>query len=143
MSLVFSLANCFSTADDKMNRLGSRAPSQRQLRVAEEVRRVLARIIGRGELNDPTLVDVAVTVSEVRISRDFKNATAFVSPLGGENPVLLVKSLSRAAPFLRQRIGQEMTIKRIPALKFVADPSFDQAQKLNELLATAAQAGKT
>ena len=126
-----------------MNRLGPRAPSQRQLRVAEEVRRILARIIGRGELNDPTLVGVAVTVSEVRISRDFKNATAFVSPLGGGDSVLLVKSLSRATPFLRQRIGQEMTIKRIPALKFVADPSFDQAQKLNELLATAAKAGKT
>ena len=143
MNLVFGLAGCFSTAEDKMNRLGSRAPNQRQLRVAEEVRRVLARIIGRGELNDPTLVGVAVTVSEVRISRDLKNATAFVLPLGGGDPGSLIKSLSRATPFLRQRIGQEMTIKRIPALRFLADPSFDQAQKLNELLVTAEKAGKT
>ena len=67
---------------------GARAPSQRQLRVAEEVRHVLARVIEREEFRDPTLTGVPITVSEVRISPDLKKATAFVLPLGGGNAIL-------------------------------------------------------
>ena len=61
----------------------SKAPSQRQLRVGEELRHALARILARGELRDPVLVEVSLTVTEVRLSPDLKNATAFVVPLGG------------------------------------------------------------
>ena len=120
-----------------MSKGGARAPSQRQLRVGEEVRHVLARVIERGELHDPDLADVPVTVSEVRISPDLKNATAFVSPLGGGDAVPLVEALSRAAPFLRRRVGQEMNLKYVPALSFQPDQSFDEAQHINELLSTA------
>ncbi len=120
-----------------MSKGGAKAPSQRQLRVGEEVRHVLARVIERGELHDPELADVPVTVSEVRISPDLKNATAFVSPLGGGDAVPLVEALSRAAPFLRRRVGQEMNLKYVPALSFQPDQSFDEAQHINELLSTA------
>ena len=120
-----------------MSKGGAKAPSQRQLRVGEEVRHVLARVIERGELHDPELADVPVTVSEVRISPDLKNATAFVSPLGGGDAVPLVEALSRAAPFLRRRVGQEMNLKYVPALSFKPDQSFDEAQHINELLNTA------
>ena len=120
-----------------MSKGGAKAPSQRQLRVGEEVRHVLARVIERGELHDPDLADVPVTVSEVRISPDLKNATAFVSPLGGGDAVPLVEALSRAAPFLRRRVGQEMNLKYVPALSFQPDQSFDEAQHINELLSTA------
>ncbi len=121
-----------------MNKGGVRAPSQRQLRVAEEVRHVLARIIERDELYDPALAGVPLTISEVRISPDLKNATAFVSPLGGGDAITLVQALSRAAPFLRRRIAQEMTLRHVPALSFHGDPSFDEAQRIQELLKTAA-----
>ena len=120
-----------------MSKGGAKAPSQRQLRVGEEVRHVLARVIERGELHDPDLADVPVTVSEVRISPDLKNATAFVSPLGGGDAVPLVEALSRAAPFLRRRVGQEMNLKYVPALSFQPDQSFDEAQHINEVLSTA------
>ena len=59
-----------------------KAPSQRQLRVGEELRHALSAILSRGDLRDPDLYDVSVTVSEVRMSHDLRNATAFVLPLG-------------------------------------------------------------
>ena len=124
-----------------MKKGGARAPSQRQLRVAEEVRHILARVIERDELHDSELAGVSVTVSEVRISPDLRSATAFVSPLGGGDADPLVKALSRAAPFLRRRIGQEMTLRHVPALSFRADPLFDRAQRIQELLDIAAGAG--
>lgn len=121
-----------------MNKGRARAPSQRQLRVAEEVRHVLARVIERDELRDPALAGVPVTVSEVRISPDLKSATAFISPLGGGDAGTLVQALLRAAPFLRRRIGEEMTIRHVPTLSFQADQSFDEAQRIQELLNLAA-----
>ena len=124
-----------------MNKGGAKAPSQRQLRVAEEVRHVLARVIERDELHDPTLAGVPVTVSEVRISPDLNNATVFVSPLGGGDVDTLVRALSHAAPFLRRRVGQEMTLRHVPALSFQADRSFDEVQRIQELLNTAAGKG--
>ena len=121
-----------------MNKGGARAPSQRQLRVAEEVRHVLARVIEREELHDPELAGVPITVSEVRVSPDLRKATAFVSPLGGGDAGLLALAMSRAVPFLRRRLGQEMTLRHVPVLSFQADPSFDEAQRIQELLKTAA-----
>ena len=117
-----------------MNKRGARAPSQRQLRVAEEVRHVLAHVIERDELHDPELAGALITISEVRISADLKNATAFVSPLGGGDARPLVRALLRATPFLRRRVGQEMSLRHVPSLSFQADPSFDEAQRIQELL---------
>ena len=91
--------------------------SQRQLRVGEEVRHALVKIIQRGELRDPELVGVSITVSEVRISSDLKKATAFVSRLGGGEDDALVKAMERATPFIRQRIGQELTLKFVPEIR--------------------------
>jgi len=108
--------------------------SQRQLRVAEEVRHALVSIIQRGELRDPDLAGVSITVSEVRISSDLKNATAFVSRLGGGEEDALVKAMERAAAFIRQRIGQELTLKFVPAIYFQADQSFDYADRIGEVL---------
>ena len=121
---------------------GARAPSQRQLRVAEEVRHVLARVIEREEFRDPTLTGVPITVSEVRISPDLKKATAFVLPLGGGNANSLVHALSRAAPFLRWRIGQEMSLRHVPSISFQPDPSFDEAQRIQQLLKITAGKGE-
>src|SRR5206468_2763459 len=81
------------------------APSagQRQLRVGEELRHVLAQLLRPGELRDPALRDANITVSEVRVSPDLKNATAFVMPLAGSNAAEIMAGLKRSAPFLRGR----------------------------------------
>ena len=97
----------------------NRGPSQRQLRVAEEIRHILANALMRGELRDPVLTGISVTISEVRISPDLKNATAYAMPLGGALIGEVLKALNRAAPFLRSQVGQSMQLRYAPALTFV------------------------
>ena len=79
--------------------------SQRQLRVGEMLRHELSDAVGRGDLRDPDLVDVMVTVTEVRVSPDLKNATAYVLPLGGEDATLVVAALNRAKNALEEYNG--------------------------------------
>ncbi len=111
---------------------GPRSP--RQLRVGEEVRHVLASIFGRGELRDPDLVGVSVTVSEVRMSPDLRHAAAFVMPLGGGDVDKVVRALSRAAPYLRGQIAHAMRLRVAPSVAFHADRSFDEASRIDALL---------
>ena len=112
----------------------TKAPTQRQLRVGEEIRHVLAGILAKGDLRDPALSGVAITVSEVRTSPDLKAATAYVMPLAGENQDEIIAALNRAAGHLRGRLGQSVHLKFTPALKFVADGSFEEAAHINALL---------
>ena len=116
--------------------------NQRQQRVAEEIRHVLANIIQRGELKDPQLMDLSVTVSEVRVSPDLKNATAFIAPLGGGSSEALATAMNRAAPFIRMRLGKELSLKYLPKVIFDADKSFDYAQKIESILAQSKSGNK-
>lgn len=109
-------------------------PSQRQLRVAEEIRHILARVLMRGELHDPAVAGVSVTVSEVRISPDLKNATVFAMPLSGKGVDDVLKGLNRSAPYLRSQVAQALQLRYAPALKFIEDKSFDEAHHIEELL---------
>lgn len=117
-----------------MARQPSKGPSQRQLRVGEEIRHALSTILMEGDLRDPDLEGVSITVSEVRPSPDLRNATAFVMPLAGEGVEAAVAALNRAAGHLRGRLGRMVHLKFTPALKFEADRSFDEASKIDGLL---------
>lgn len=109
-------------------------PSQRQLRVAEEIRHILAGILLRGDLRDPALVGVSVTVSEVRISPDLKNATVYSLPFGKASVKDVMKGLNRSAPYLRSQVGHALNLRYTPTLTFVPDHSFDEAKHIDELL---------
>lgn len=113
-----------------------KGPSQRQLRVAEEIRHALAQIFERGELRDPALTERPITVTEVRVSPDLKSATAFVVPLGGgkEAEVKLVEALVRASSHLRSLVAQQMSLKHAPRLGFKRDESFEEADKIEAIL---------
>lgn len=113
---------------------GNKPPSQRQLRVGEELRHVIANIIERGDIRDPDLQGRAITVTEVRISPDLKNATVFVVPLGGGEVDGVLKGLKRAAPFLRHEIAQRVELRAVPNLSFEPDTSFDEGAKIEALL---------
>lgn len=117
-----------------MSRQPDRIPSQRQLRVGEEVRHALAQAFERGEVRDPALVGKTMTVTEVRISPDLKNATAFVMPLGGGEAEEAVAALNRAASFLRGWVGKQVRLRHVPKLNFRFDDSFDEAAHLDSLL---------
>ncbi|EGY02297.1 ribosome-binding factor A [Nitrospirillum viridazoti Y2] len=110
-----------------------KAPSQRQLRVGEELRHALAEILRRADFRDPDLQDLNVTVSEVRISPDLKNATAFVMPLGGGHPEQ-IKALNRVSAYLRSQVAKAMRLQHVPRLSFQVDVSFDYAQRIDQLL---------
>lgn len=111
-----------------------KAPSQRQLRVGELIRHILSNLLTRGDVHDPDLEGISVTVSEVRVSPDLRNATAFVAPLGGGDPAPVIAALERRKKFIRGQVGREMTTRNTPDLKFVADQSFDEASHIDALL---------
>lgn len=112
----------------------SRAPSQRQLRVGEEIRHRLAMIFERETLNDPALEGVVVTVTEVKVSPDLTNATAFVTPLGGGAIDAVVKALNHAAGYLRHLLAGELDLRVAPRLAFAPDRSFETASRIESIL---------
>ena len=112
----------------------AKPPSQRQLRVAEEIRHVLAGVFLRDELRDPELAGVPITVTEVRIGPDLKHATAFVTRLGRSDVADKLPALRRAAPFLRSQVAHALRLRFVPELSFQADTSIDYAMHVNELL---------
>lgn len=111
-----------------------RGPSQRQLRVGEMLRHALAQILLRGEIRDPDLEAVSVTVTQVKPSGDMRHATVFVEPLGGRNAKAIVGALNRHKAFLRGEMGHMIELKFTPELRFVEDESFAEAQKIEALL---------
>ncbi|MGA8197240.1 MAG: 30S ribosome-binding factor RbfA [Acetobacteraceae bacterium] len=109
-------------------------PSQRQLRVAEEIRHVLAGVFARHELRDPDLADVLITVTEVRIGPDLKHAIAFVARLGRSDVDVLLPALKRATPFLRGHVAHSLRLKFAPDLTFQPDTALEYATKIDRLL---------
>ncbi len=112
----------------------SKGPSQRQLRAGELLRHALVEIFQREAFREPALVGVSVTVSEVRVSPDLKNASVYASPLGGKNQDDFIKALNHAAPHIRGLLGKKIDLKYTPALKFMSDETFAEAQKIDALL---------
>jgi len=117
-----------------MTRRSGKAPTQRQLRVGEELRHALAEIVARADFRDPDLIDASISVSEVRVSPDLKNATVFVSDLGGNNTDAVVAGLNRASSHIRREYSRVSTTKYIPKFNFKRDTSLDEALKINQLL---------
>ena len=113
---------------------GHKPPSQRQLRVGEEMRHILARIIERGEFRDPDLAGKAITVTEVRTSPDLSNATVFIVPLGGGDCTAILAGLKRAKAFLRHEMGRQLQLRVVPNLSFEPDVSFDEASRIEAIL---------
>jgi len=111
-----------------------KAPSQRQLRVGEELRHALAAILARGEVRDPGVEGTVITVTEVRASADLKHATAFVSLLGGGDSTELLAGLKRSAKYLRGQISKQVQLRNTPQFTFELDMSFDTAGHIDDLL---------
>src|SRR5437763_2556859 len=119
---------------EKEHAASARSVTQRQLRVGEELRHALAELLRPGELRDPALREANVTVTEVRISPDLKNATAFVMPLAGEHAPEILEALRRGAPFIRSQVAREVPLRFVPAISFALDTSFEQASRIDALL---------
>ena len=117
-----------------MKKPAKAGPSQRQLRVGEEIRHVLSGIFGRGEFRDPDLAAARITVTEVRIGPDLKRATVFFSRLGRPDADALVPALARATPYLRGQVAKALRLRVAPDLTFTPDQALDYAMKIDELM---------
>lgn len=120
----------------RSNQLHSGA-SQRQLRVAETIRRSLSELLLRGDIHDEDLAKISLTIGEVRISPDLKIATVYVSRLGGGETEMMIKALARNKTQIRQALNKKLTLKFSPDLRFQPDLSFDQFDETNRLLSQA------
>ena len=117
-----------------MARGAPRPSSHRRYRVGETVRHALAEAIARGEVRDPGLRDVPVTLTEVRMSPDLREATAYVIPLGGENAEAVLEGLRRSSPGLRAYLARTVNLRFAPTLEFELDLTFDYAAHIDSLL---------
>lgn len=93
----------------------------------------------RGEVHDPRLDGTNVTIGEVRISRDLRQATVYVAELGRPLAPTTLEALQEAAPMLAGRLGRRMHLKYAPKLKFVADTLFEEAARMERLIEEAVQ----
>ncbi|ACE89148.1 ribosome-binding factor A [Rhizobium phaseoli] len=118
-----------------MTRPTSSAPSQRMLRVGEQVRAAITQVLQRGEVRDDIIEATVISISEVRMSPDLKIATAYVTPLGVSDHSIVIEALNRHAKFIRGRLGPQLRqMKYMPEVRFRDDTSFDNYKKIDELL---------
>lgn len=110
-------------------------PSQRQLRVGELIRRTLSDVLTRGEVHDPDLNRISITVGEVTTSPDLKIATAYVCALGGEQNADIISLLSKNKYELRRAMSKNLSLKYAPDLRFRLDETFDRMDETRRLFA--------
>jgi ribosome-binding factor A len=111
-------------------------PTQRQLRVGEQIRHAIVEVLQRGRFHDEILLDAAhiVTVTEVRASPDLKNATVYTLRLGQGDIGDVLPALNEAAPYFQKELAKRLKMKFTPRLRFVSDDSFERANRIEELL---------
>lgn len=113
----------------------AKEPTQRQLRVGEEIRHMVASIFMRGDFMHPDLRGKSITVTEVDVAPDMRNAIAYVSPLGGGDVTeKIIDALNDGAGEFNKAIAKGLTMKFTPRLKFRADDRFDYADKIETIL---------
>ena len=118
-----------------MIRQNDNAPfSQRQLRVGELIKQSLGQIFLRDEAKLPTLITRNITVTEVRMSPDLKNARAYVIPLGGKDTEKAVNVLTEFSHLIRKALSKKIDMKFLPKVSFIGDKSFDYAEKIEKLI---------
>ena len=116
------------------NKAPRKERSQRQLKAGEVIRRALVDILAREDFRDPALKNISITISEVKASPDLRHALVYAAPLGGKNIDAVIVALNKIAPFLRGKLGKELTMRSTPALKFEIDTTFEAAAEMQELL---------
>ena len=108
--------------------------SVRVLKVGERVRHILSELLARGEAHDDVLTAHSVSVTEVRMTPDLRNAKAYVKPLLGEDETAVLKALRTNTAFFQREVAQRLGLKFAPRLNFQPDESFDEAERIERLL---------
>jgi ribosome-binding factor A len=118
------------------SRESARGPSQRSLRVGELIRHAMAEMLTRGDIHDPVLEGHLITIPEVRMSPDLRQATIYVMPLGGRDAAKVIEALDNNRKFLRREIAHRVNLKFAPDIRFRVDERFDEAERIEKILRT-------
>ena len=113
---------------------GPKPASKRQLRVGEELRHIIASILTKDLIHDPDVAGIPITVSEVKPSPDMRNATVYVTTLGGVNEETVIAGLNRTAGVIQGELGRHLTMKFTPKLVFKKDDSFAYGSHIDALI---------
>ena len=115
-------------------KLAHEQQSVRVLKVGERVRHILSELLARGEAHDDVLRAHTISVTEVRMTPDLRNAKAYVKPLMGEDETAVLKALRTNTAFFQKEVAQRLGLKFAPRLSFQPDESFDEADRIERLL---------
>ena len=115
--------------------LGQKGPSQRQLRVGEQIKQIIAETMARGHFYHEALINAGhITVGEVRVTPDLRNAKAYVMSLGGNNMDEILSALNEESQMFSKEINRQSNMKFTPKIRFVKDESFEEVQRIDDLL---------
>ncbi len=120
----------------RKKKMSAKGPTQRMLRVGEQIRHVLAELLARGEIHDEMLSEHVITIPQVRMSPDLRMATAYVMPLGGENIPEVIAALNRHAKFIRGHVASQLSLQFSPEVRFRHDETFSEVMRIEQLLAS-------
>ena len=127
------MVNSFLFSSNKRSKKNS-AKSQRQLKVGEELRHLISNALIRNSFYDENIENNNITITEVNVSPDLKNAKVYVMPLGGENKLNVLNSLNKATGRLKKIISNNISLRQTPKLLFKIDDTFEYAKKINNIL---------
>lgn len=117
--------------------MSQKGPSQRQLRVGEQIKQIISEVLARGDFYHEALINAGhITVGEVRVTPDLRQAKAYVMSLGGENMDNILPALNEESQMFSKEINRQSNMKFTPKVRFVKDESFEEAQRIDELLAS-------
>ena len=108
--------------------------SQRQLRVGEELRHLISNALLRESFYDQIIENNTITVTEVNVSPDLKNAKVYIMPLGGENKLEVLDSLNKSNGRIKKLISSNINLRQIPKLQFKIDETFEYAKNIEDIL---------
>ena len=115
--------------------MAEKEPSQRQLRVAEEIKKIIARFIDRGEVHNLEGIDTLVTITKVTVSPDLKYCKAYISVLAGEEQARdTIQGLKSAEGFIRTRLAKMVNLRNTPEVSFVLDQSIEYGVRMSRLI---------
>ena len=108
--------------------------SQRQLRVGEELRHLISNALLRESFYDQIIENNTITVTEVNVSPDLKNAKVYIMPLGGKNKLEVLDSLNKSNGRIKKLISSNINLRQIPKLQFKIDETFEYAKNIENIL---------
>ncbi len=114
--------------------MSTKEPSQRQLRVGQEIKKIITSVLERGDLRSKEVREAIITVTEVRVSPDLKYATAYIMTLNGKNLGLVLEMLNEEAWIFKKQIGTKLQLRYTPDINFRVDDTFTEVDRIEKLL---------